>query len=1019
MVRRLLLYMVLVAAVAGFFLIRRPTRAPADAVVAKAPAAAVALADLPARDPRRLSPDTRFLDAVGDVERIATGHPAKRAECAFERDGWTIRSGDRTVGRLAEFPRFAQMRSLLIAWARTLGTPAQLKAADTDVAPGTAQSRRRGQAGAEAALTALHAVRAADLTDRLWAAGHRDVATARLGVRALTWMAAESFDEAGAGEAIAARALAWNAVASASDSAALLRETALLSDVMGYPAEACALAAPLAEADPIRLYVLRRDEILDAIASRGRTANDGGRGREARWLALRRCVERNDLEGWQVAAERGLDADTVLTLPMLGSQLALGRFETNLPAGSLLLLAVGADLRLNEVAPAPIAAVEDRPMRDAMEMFETLLDAMPESADGAFLDRALLRAWYRAAFYSSLMNMGEHLRRRLSDMDATQAFARDMGDGSRGPEAAREFQRWFAHLADVKRDPGKHQALKSDMAGMNHFGAGPRLASWEAMRSSVAGSDPFVRRCAKDLQQRLDTRPAHLDAWGWIVLSDLFDIVRGEATLRESVGASHPRDLTRRGWWAAYRGDRRRLDALLRDPGFRPEERNKLVHALRAMTPEDSLRLDAVSEQLAGERPDDWAIVGSYVRALERRHRTDQVRSLAGAWLSRTDRSQRAFDDIDARNRLAVACLEEGRIDEGYRAIQPVIGSWQGTAMSLAAELLDRRGEGAEAETLAMMAWQRYPDNDPAQALVIDLFWRHGKYDLAARMLADAQVPLSPDGWRQDLGRRFVRFQREHPKEALKAVDAMLGLDLGDWQRAGGLALALASGGRNAEAAELMSRLKPAGRLNTEHAVMTYRYMKRALGDEAAADWLRKEVATADDATLAMLHMHAYGADAGEVQWIVPIPKVRENTVENLWLMRVATAIRDSVGTSAQLEQLNAYFATPGAGKYRHFARYLLGLEPADSILGLRLDPRGQGEACYYLALKHQSEGNVRAAAEWFTRCLEVNVRSNGEHHWAMLQLSAWAASDRSIERLETEARRGARGRAAGTPSAI
>ena len=38
-------------------------------------------------------------------------------------------------------------------------------------------------------------------------------------------------------------------------------------------------------------------------------------------------------------------------------------------------------------------------------------------------------------------------------------------------------------------------------------------------------------------------------------------------------------------------------------------------------------------------------------------------------------------------------------------------------------------------ETLATLAWQRYPDNDPSQALAIDLFWRHGKYDFAARMM--------------------------------------------------------------------------------------------------------------------------------------------------------------------------------------------------------------------------------------------------------------------------------------------
>ncbi len=1007
MVRRIVLYLALLASVAAFLALRRETGRAARVVAAAAPAPVAALAEERAREAAHLVPDTRFLDAVGLVAQAVTGAPASRASCAFEGGGWIVRHGGREVGRLSEFPRFPELRGTLVGWARSLGAPESLAAADRDVSPGTAAARGRAHAGVARSLAALHALRAADLADRAWAAGHRDAATARLGASALAWMAAESFDRAGAGEAIAARALAWNAVASAADPAALARETALLADVMGYPADAIAAAVGLPESDPIRLYVRRDDEALDAIASRGGGAGARGANREPRWLALRRSVQREDAEAWEVAASRGLDADSVLALPLLGSRLALGKFETELASAGGLLRAVGADLRLHELMAAPIAATEDRPAGEAMELFETLLEAMPEDADGAFLDRAALRGWYRAAFYSSWMAVGEYLRTRLSDTPATQAFARSLGDGSRAPAAAAEFQRWFAHLAELKRDGELRGALKQDLIGMSHFGATPRLLTWEAILDFTHPADPFVRQCARYLERRLDTRPECLEAWGGIVRADLFDVARGEALLGAAAEAAHPRELFRRAWWAAYRGDRRALEALLADPGFRPEERTEVVATLRDMTPEDSLRLDDVSERLVGERPDDWAIVGPYVRALAARHRNDRVRALAGAWLARPDRSARTFDDVDARNRYARACLEEGRIEEGHAAIRSVVASWQETAMALGAELLDRRGESARAETLAMMAWQRYPDSEAAQALVVDLFWRHGLFDDAARMLAGAPRPLSPEGWRDVLGPRFARFQREQPKRAGQAVDAIVKLGLADWRRLGGLVLALGAAGREAEAATLAARLAPAERLDPQATIVTYGFVKRALGAAGAADWLRRNLPARDDATLALLHLHAYGMDAGEAQWEIPLPKGSPETVESLWLLRVATWVRDSVGAPEQRRLLRERFAAPGPGRYRRFARLLLGLEPADSILALPLDNRGEGEAYYYIALRRQAEGDLRAAAEWYARCLDVNVWSNGEHHWAMRQLSEWVARGRSLERLETEARRG------------
>jgi len=1009
MLRQLLLYVVLIAAIAGFVFLRRPSRAAVgEAPAARVPTLRERIAERDAQV-HRLNPDARFLSAVGSIERIVTGRAGAPAACAFEGGGWTIRSGARTVGRVSEFPDFAELHGLLVDWARTLGAAESLAVADLDLSPGTAESRRRGHAAIEGVLGALHAVQAADLADRMWAAGHRDPSTARLGARALAWIAAQCFDQAGAGEVVACRALAWNAVATACDSTATRREAALLAQVLGYPAGGVAAAAPLEASDPIRLAALRRDDVLEAIASRG-VSTGGARVREARWLALRRAVERRDLEAWSIAAERGLDADPVLALPLLSGQLALGRFETEVATGTRLLAAVASDLQLNHVASAPIAEIDERTLAQGMELFETLLAAMPEAADGAFLDREVLRGWYRGAFYSSLFAIGEHLRRRLASVEATREFAASLGDGSDGPETSREFARWYSNLAAYKVDARHRGAMREDLGGMEHFGGGPRFHTWEAIHERTSWADPFRRDCARHLEPRLDTRPEHLDRWGRIVMFDLYDLARGEQLMGAAVAASHPGDLGDRGWWAAYRGDRAALDRMLANPNHRPEEVTALVSAIRSMLPADSLRLDAVSERLVGERPDDWSIVGPYVRELESRHRSERVRELCAAWLTRPDRSTRAFDDIDARRRMARACLEEGRVEEGYQAIHSVIGSWQQGAMVLGAELLERRGEGAEAETLAMMAWQRYPDTDLGQALVVDLFWRHGKHDLAADMLSKAEVPLSTRGWQFELGPRFARFRRERPKEAARAVDAMIAAGLGDWRRLGLLVPALKQAGRSAEAVELVQKLAAPGRFDAEVAVATYGHMKQVLGTEAALEGLRRQPPAGDPRQTGLLHLYAYRDDHGEALWQLPIPEGAPGQAEFLWLLRAAAAVRDSIGTPAEREQLRTFYSVPSPEPYRHFGRMLLGLEPVDSVLALRLDRQGEAEACYYIALHLQGAGDVGAAAEWYTRCVAVEMRNNGEHHWAMQQLFEWVTRQRSIDRLSRETR----GRSAG-----
>jgi hypothetical protein len=476
-----------------------------------------------------------------------------------------------------------------------------------------------------------------------------------------------------------------------------------------------------------------------------------------------------------------------------------------------------------------------------------------------------------------------------------------------------------------------------------------------------------------------------------------------------AVRASHPLDFEQRAWWASYNGDRATLDSLIEEPVDDPWQTVVALEYLRLTAPEESLRVDARYERLIASRPDDWRVIRPYVLGLRDRHLNTRARAAIRAWLGRPHRSEGAFDEVMARISYARSCLEDHLDHEGYEMIEPAVPSFQGSALATAVDLLDRLGRGGDAETLAVIAWQRYPDSPEAQVQAVDMLWRRGHGDVAAWMLKHAPQALRPDEWRRLLGPRYVSLAREQPSAARAAVAALVGMQLDDWPRLGGLVAALADSGRHEDAVSLMGRVRsgPLEDIAVESdrqealakIMFAYRNVKAARGTAAAADWLTAHLPDRSERTIPFLHYFAFINRDDEALWILPLVG-DEFSRESLWLLRVAAMARDSAGTPAQRQELRARFATPSSNRYRHFARLLLGLESADDILSLPGEGKTPGEAFYYIALAAQARGDYHRAAVWYERCIDQNLWNNGEHHWALDQLSRWVGRNRSLERI-------------------
>src|SRR5206468_1202734 len=67
-----------------------------------------------------LTPDARFLYAVAEVHRLATGEPADTVKVSWKGDRWAIAYRGEQVGELPDLPGFDDGSALLNSWAARL-----------------------------------------------------------------------------------------------------------------------------------------------------------------------------------------------------------------------------------------------------------------------------------------------------------------------------------------------------------------------------------------------------------------------------------------------------------------------------------------------------------------------------------------------------------------------------------------------------------------------------------------------------------------------------------------------------------------------------------------------------------------------------------------------------------------------------------------------------------------------------------------------------------------------------------
>jgi len=907
-------------------------------------------------DRMRSRPDRRFLLAFADLQRLVKGTPAV---CAASWAGgtWRIACDGKAVARLPALPGFADALHALRAWARELGSGAGT----------TARLAFSGMTDDEA-LAMLRDVR------RRWSIRETALHDAAAALVVLSFHALDTMQVA---DALPARALAMLALDEESHEGAEPSQEALLASAMGYRESARSIVSPLPGQDPVRAYVLQEDAVLESAARAGtpwvkllwfRRLTDLARTDDAEtWRANELAAQPVSIASLHDALRhtRDVQAQSIQrTLPLVKA--ALER-ELSFEREATLWGRVRAKLPRRG---------QDRPLLEAFE------DELNELDDGAPIDGQVVASFFRGAFYSGV-----------------SAAIVQLVDGHAAPEEARSF---FASLGATAGLPAQH--LDVWVNAQLPFPTAHEYVQGKPGPEALAGSLDFApamlhkalhhenddvdasARAARVLIARLDTRPEHRQVLAFDALYRFQDVRTARAAC-STVLAEQGKDEAGALICARSLRDRNRLLAIANSSAANLRFRAAALTYLSDVQLATPQEVDAEFEKLV-PLDDGWAsVVQPYAELLERRREYARARQVVERWLP-TPRGWSIVEQSVRATRARLLLLE-GNPAEAWRELEPLADSQHYGVMMQASYVLSALGRQDEAEALARKRLARMPRDWDSLTVLIELLWRHGRLDEAARTLMHPPFRLEPDDWHEHIGQAFNRaFAERSDADALAAFASL--------QRAGvvrrnlrELTVAVAVPAPPGQARKtlglaMFGRLLESGPADPVALVRTASLKRDVDGEAAAVSWLRAHLQAEDVYSVARV---LYEQQQHALLWRA-LPEELAAVADGVWLLRAADAMRSAEERASRGEALARHFAAPQGSEPYLLGRYVAALSDEASIRGVT----GRTRAAWALGVRAESEGRRDDAVAWFQVASAGGDLKEVERRFADEALKAWTS---------------------------
>ena len=968
--------------------------------------AGVPQADLPAfyRSRYRIKPDRRFLYAVEEIDRLASGRTAPATlGLRFDRDHWSVQLEHESVGTLPEIPAYADWEPLITSWtrrclARRSATPSadaipELASLANDLSHGSAEQvlAALGQVNRLASKHALH--------------------PALVGAAAggSVWLVVQTYDALQISDPLVGHTLALVALSKALQPGTPRSDEALLLRMMGYESAGAEAAAALPPGDPVGpfarfdskgLATLAADknavraqylELLDLARGRG-PVRWWAAFRKSRWSrevnlsSLRAIAELADFESIREASA-GLTLaaflETTAKTAERGKSEGLWGPEA-WPDEALSAYVASAHARLTSPPQAQTRAFEEAAARNA------------SAEDGPLFDGPSLRSFQRATFYSAIHESAVFAFDFLGSTPAGEAVAQEIKAPAAGTAA--ELKAWMLARVAV-RNGGPHGPMIEALADWRHLGVVPlaRVISFLSW-TGESGIDPSNRQMLRNVNWALDSRPANLGAAEGFARNPLIDVPRVER-LQQSRGEAAPYTTDAAVRHAGKVGDVRALERFAADPNQSRSSRLLALILLRGRKGADPAFSRAQYAALMKAEPEDTGILGTLVEELRNAKQPAAARDAVTEWLA-----HRPSDEHDLRWAHAVMLkaetfADEKRWNEAWRTIRPTISVYSEEALTEGAWFLEKQGDWDQAMKLATAARDRYPDGHVPYAIIARLYWRQQKYAEAAGVLAGARV-LNRAEWEGDLASSFGNvFAATDPHFGQSAFAALQDKKI-DALYLVALARNVGSLGNHKLAFAMLTNISGADEAN-KAAILIWSYdeLAKTDGEAAAAQWLRKTMRNAHQLALIAFQFQRY-----DILWLPLEDPARPTKADEMQVMRAASLIYIREADSPRREELVRYFEARPANVWRSMGLFLLGKLTPEQLdqqtRGTNLSMASRG---WLLGMRAAEQGRYEEASDWFEIAVESDQNREPPNAWAYETMGRWMSKGQPLAELERD----------------
>jgi hypothetical protein len=631
--------------------------------------------------------------------------------------------------------------------------------------------------------------------------------------------------------------------------------------------------------------------------------------------------------------------------------------------------------------------------------FEQALDTRAAQSRGPIVDELLIRSYFGADFYSGLYETARFLHDQFGSAQAASDFAASLGQPQ--SSVAQELKRWIEDRSDVYTAKKPPALLVSDIRDLRSIGLAPIFRMRRSADEYLSAQLVERRRMARVLFARMDSRPAFLGEATRIAYGDVHDPRLRDRFLAAAVVSAPRASSDLLDWYAKLGHSTQALKEIGERQDLTPETRSKVLRLLLLADAGERDYAEPRFRDLVTRYPDRSSLADDYAWFEENRRGAEAGSRVLKEWLQ-TNSGKQDLGWVHVATSLSKSLQGQGKLQEAWEVIAPVVDSGKGETLAQAAEVLEALGKHAQAREMAQDNLGRYPTSAYAVANYASLLWRQHDDAGAAELLQHNDKYLTRGDWSGAVAVDFAKaFAKSSPEDAERAFDKIAAHAL-EPEKVSSLVGALAGKGRHDIALALSQKTPPPARQTIYDWLRTYREMKQVRGAADATEWLKQRIspAAAEGASTAFYYEREY-----DLLWdlITSLPNRTKNNM--LQLFRAAALLRMRASESdPRWRQLLSDFGEPGPpDRFIDFGRYLVGLDSEQKLVDSVKGAQGICDVGYLIGVKKVSQRKYDEAMDWFQVALESGDAATPLYNSTYAYISGWARAEKSFAQIAAE----------------